>query len=161
MAALQLLPYVLDVATGSENNTAQTRSRYEVVLKDAQQSHLSEVFQMLRSFYDALHPAVSFRVSGISLDCRAAEDRLFKATIRADALQARRDALRTHRNLRKLLLVAVFPLHGLDGCDARAHAPGSLGYVQPNSVPQAPNNADFALTSMMVFRSFPEQRHSQ
>jgi hypothetical protein len=53
---------------------------------------------------------------GDSSNCAALETRLLKATIRQNWMQAQSDALRTQRTIRKLLLVAVFPMDSQGAC---------------------------------------------
>jgi hypothetical protein len=152
-ARLKQLPYVMDVASGA---APESGWRYELLLRGADASELAHAFEAIRSAYVALDPSIEFRVDAVSLNCRQLEDRLLKASIRQDWLLAQSDALKTNRTIRKLLLVATFPIgDDQEECLARAELPTVFDHWWPGDVPEVPERVNMFPTSMMVFRTFP------
>lgn len=149
-AQLLSMPHVMDAAVHTEPHDA----RYEVVLHGSRKSDLTSVLNVLSAAYAPLHPSVRFQVEGISLNCAGLEDRLLKATIRENWMQAKADSAREGKRLRKLLLVATFPPDRRTTCLTRAQDPGSVG--SPSTAqPHVPESVQLSVTSMMVFRTFP------
>lgn len=152
VARLKRLPHVLDATSGLE--PFDFGWRYSVLLRGSDPSTLTRTFEALRSVYARFQPLVKFRVDAVSLNCPALVDRLRKASFRQSWVLALIDSRRTHRPLRKLLLVTIFPIGRPDSCVTRATDPTWFDHRWPSDQPEVPQHVNLFPTSMMVFRTF-------
>jgi hypothetical protein len=150
VASLRRFSFVTDAAVRTDRSGG-FRARYEVSLKNAEGSEVQRVADFLRAKYGSFKPAVNVATRPLEPHCGAVHERLLRAAIRQNELQARDDARNSGRRLRRLLLFAIFPEDAQNlVCAPLAQMPGPLasGY-------QGPESPLIDLTSMMVFRTFP------
>ena len=155
IARLRRFPYVTD-ATATANHDYGFQSRYEIAMKAAGKPEVRSIVELLRIRYQSFDPMTSVALQPLEPNCSKLHEKLLRATIRENWLQALSDAHSSHRQLRKLLLFVVFPEDDQNlVCAPLQQEPGSVQYGY--SGPESPL---MDLTTMMVFRTFPVQSHN-
>ncbi len=152
-AKIRSVPGVIDATASAQS--PPTSVRFEVALRTSSRSLIPRLASLVQTAYAASHPAMSFDLSPFIADCGAVERRALQIAFQENESAVIGDAHAARARLRKLLIVATYPIDEGNTCYPLGRDPGGLPDNSLKDIPSVVRPPALSVGAMMVYRTTP------